>query len=88
MKINEPLQNLMALDPYLKPYSSAIKKRAEKINALEKRLTNGNISLADFASGHEYFGLHLRDDKWVFREWAPNAKAVYLIGEMTRWEED
>lgn len=87
MKTNESWQRLVALDAYLEPYSSVIKKRSEKIRAIEKRLTGGRISLADFASGHEYFGLHFRDNQWIFREWAPNAEALYLIGDMTGWEE-
>jgi len=23
-----------------------------------------------------------KDDQWIFREWAPNATAIYLIGDM------
>jgi 1,4-alpha-glucan branching enzyme len=45
------------------------------------------MSLTEFASGHEYFGLHFRKNEWVFREWAPNATAIYLIGENTKWQE-
>ncbi len=44
------------------------------------------MSLADFASGHEYFGLHFHKNEWIFREWAPNATAIYLIGDMTNWQ--
>mgnify|MGYP006280691431 FL=1 len=84
----ESWQQLVALDSYLEPYAEALRRRAAYISALEDRLTGGNQSLADFASGHEYFGLHLRNNQWVFREWAPNAEAVYLIGDMTGWKED
>ncbi len=45
------------------------------------------MTLADFASGHEYFGLHFQDNQWVFREWAPNADRIFLIGDMTGWQE-
>ena len=33
-------------------------------------------------NNHMYYGLH-KDDKgnWVFREWAPNATKIYLVGE-------
>ena len=44
-------------------------------------------TLRDFASGHEFFGLHFRGNQWVFREWAPNATAVFFIGDMTHWRE-
>ncbi|MEE4605817.1 MAG: alpha-amylase family glycosyl hydrolase, partial [Desulfobacteraceae bacterium] len=46
------------------------------------------MTLADFASGHEYFGLHHRNNQWVFREWAPNAENIFLIGDMTDWQEE
>jgi 1,4-alpha-glucan branching enzyme len=46
------------------------------------------MTLADFASGHEYFGLHHPNNQWVFREWAPNADKIFLIGDMTSWQED
>jgi len=53
----------------------------------EQQLTRGEINISDFAAGHEYFGLHFRENEWVFREWAPNAVSVYLIGDMTDWQE-
>ncbi|MBW2737340.1 MAG: 1,4-alpha-glucan-branching enzyme, partial [Deltaproteobacteria bacterium] len=54
---------------------------------MKKRLTQGKTGLAEFAAGHEYFGLHFSDEEWIFREWAPNANAVYLVGDMTGWLE-
>jgi len=39
------------------------------------------------ARGHEYFGLHYDGRHWIFREWAPHADALTLIGEMTGWRE-
>lgn len=73
-------------DPYLKPYEKTIRTRIQKIRAAEKRLVHEYGSLAAFARGHTYFGLHTHPDGWVFREWAPNAGSVYLIGDMTGWE--
>jgi 1,4-alpha-glucan branching enzyme len=46
------------------------------------------MSLSDFASGHEFFGLHRTGPGWVFREWAPNATAVFLAGPFSEWRED
>ncbi len=82
-RLNRQLEN----DPYLIPYSLYIKRRLELIEQTQQRLTQGRISLADFASGHEYFGLHFQNGKWVFREWAPNATAIYLIGDFSYWKE-
>lgn len=36
---------------------------------------------------HEYFGVHRDTRKYVFRVFAPNAFAVYLISDATGWEE-
>lgn len=44
--------------------------------------------MSDFADGHLYFGLHKTARQWVFREWAPNATAIYLIGGFNNWTED
>lgn len=89
MTIKDYPLKIVQADPYLKPYASIINRRLSKLRKTEERLTQNTGSLADFASGHEYFGLHfdISKKKWVFREWAPNAKAIYLVGEMTNWRE-
>ena len=75
-------------DPSLIKYEPFLKRRIEKIRKTELRLTQNIFSLKDFASGHEFFGLHFLNREWVFREWAPNADAVFLIGTMTDWKEN
>ena len=54
--------------------------------SIENKITGGNLSLSDFATGYLYFGLHRLTDGWVFREWAPNATAIYLIGDFNNWQ--
>ena len=85
--IDLQIKQRLAEDPLLNPYQSAIRRRLRKIEAAEKRLTGGEQSLENFASGHEYYGLRRSDGGWIFREWAPNAAKIYLVGEMTGWEE-
>jgi len=75
---------LIQNDPLLKPFSAQIARRQIRVSAKEKELTQGG-SLSDFATGYMYFGLHRTSTGWVFREWAPNATAVYMIGEFTDW---
>ncbi len=76
----------LADDPLLAPYEAHLRRRVERVAAVRERLTGGRTSLRDFASGHEYFGLHLRGGCWVFREWAPNATAIFLVGEFNAWQ--
>jgi 1,4-alpha-glucan branching enzyme len=77
----------LADDGYLKPYWPALMRRGRQAAALAQRLTGGSQSLADFASGHEYFGLHRDGAGWVFREWAPNATAVCILCDRAGWQE-
>ena len=80
---------LIQNDPWLKPYSDAIEGRYHRTIEKEKTLTcGGKQTLAEFASGYLYFGLHRTEDGWVFREWAPHATAIYLIGTFNGWEKN
>ncbi|MEJ2473456.1 MAG: alpha-amylase family glycosyl hydrolase [Desulfobacterales bacterium] len=81
------MRSLLENDPLLKSYADSIQRRLTRLENTQNRLTGNKISLADCASGHEFFGLHFRENVWIFREWAPNAEAVYLIGDMTEWTE-
>lgn len=76
---------LIKSDPYLKPFESAILGRCNYALQTEQRLTQGT-SLSDFADGYLYFGLHKTADGWVFREWAPNAASICLIGDFNGWK--
>jgi 1,4-alpha-glucan branching enzyme len=77
---------LITDDPWLTPYSEAIEGRYVHAVEKEAELTGGRQTLAGFASGHLYFGLHRMPEGWVLREWAPNATAVYLIGVFNGWQ--
>ena len=74
-------------DPWLEPYSEAIKGRHEDAVRKETELVGKGGNLVDFANAHQYFGLHKTKTGWVFREWAPNATAIYLIGTFNDWKE-
>ena len=68
-------------DMALGPYMPKIKERKQRLAALKKKLAPRG-KLASFACGHEYYGLHhLKDGGWCFRELAPNATAMWLVGD-------
>lgn len=79
------MKKIYETDPYLAPYKEAIEKRHERIlEERDKIALDG--SLADGLNNHLYYGLHRdADGSWVFREWAPNASRIYLIGEFNNW---
>lgn len=75
-------------DIWLEPFSDAINGRHQHvIDKLGELTQGGKQSLSDFATGYMYFGLHRTADGWVFREWAPNATAIYIVGDFNNWNE-
>lgn len=78
---------LVKNDTWLKPYEKVIEERHELVEKKKADLTQkGEMSLSDFATGYLYFGLHKTDNSWIFREWAPNAAEIYLIGTFNDWQ--
>ncbi len=74
-------------DPWLEPYSQIISLRHEAVKKKKEQLAQNTGSLKNFASGHLYYGLLETGNGWVFREWAPNATKIFLLGEFNNWEE-
>ena len=78
---------LVKSDPYLQPYESALQGRYDYAINKEQEITGGK-SLSDWATGYLYFGLHHTNNGWVLHEWAPNATAIYIKGDMNNWSKD
>lgn len=81
------LPKIVRNDPWLEPYGDAILGRNLYARERETVITEGK-SLSDFANGHHYFGLQKTTEGWFFREWAPNATAIYLIGDFNQWKKN
>ena len=75
-------------DPYLKPFEPAVRGRSKRAFDRADELTCGRSTLADWANAHHYFGLHREGRGWVFREWAPKATSMWLVGDFNGWKID
>lgn len=82
----QAIRRLVERDRLLAPYASVLLRRVHRALAMEQQLTQGRVDLTEFASGHEYFGLHFRNDRWVLREWAPHATSIHLKGPFSNWQ--
>ncbi|MDP2336423.1 MAG: alpha amylase C-terminal domain-containing protein [Bacteroidota bacterium] len=80
------LPKLVKSDSYLEPFATIINARLTAAHKMEKEILQGT-SLSDFAQGHHWYGLHRENNQWIIRDWAPNATAIYLIGEFNNWQE-
>ena len=77
-------------DPHLAPYRSAIEGRLAHFEHLRSSFPGG--LQGEISLGHQYFGLNrgVRDGipgLW-YREWAPAASSLSLIGEFNGWDRD
>jgi 1,4-alpha-glucan branching enzyme len=81
--MNKP--KLILTDTWLSPFEPIIKQRMENVRDRMNKMSK-TWFLKDFATGHLFFGLHPAINGWVFREWAPNATEIYLVGDFSAWQ--
>ncbi len=74
-------------DGWLSPYEPEIQARYDRYQATLNWIKEEYGSLKKYASYHNYLGLHYDKNKngWYYREWAPAADALVLIGDFNDW---
>jgi 1,4-alpha-glucan branching enzyme len=74
-------------DPYLKPFASIIRARKERFLKALDEINSEYGSITEYAQLHNYLGFHYQQrlEGLIYREWAPEAKALYLIGDFNNW---
>ncbi|WP_058989556.1 alpha-amylase family glycosyl hydrolase [Anaerococcus rubeinfantis] len=77
---------ILEIDPWIKDYKNDINLRMDEYKKQKARLLKKGEKLKDFANAHEYYGFHKVKTGWIYREWAPNAKGLYLIGDFNNWD--
>lgn len=76
---------MYAVDPQLVPFRAHLDYRWSQYQEMKNNLEKAG-GLEDFALGHKYFGFTVGPTSTVYREWAPAAKAVALIGDFNEWQ--
>lgn len=79
---------ILEIDPWLAPFSNDLKLRMDRYHDVKKALLGEGDSFNEFANAHHYFGFHRENDGWYYREWAPAADALYLIGDFNGWNRE
>ncbi|MCE5284529.1 MAG: alpha amylase C-terminal domain-containing protein [Pelosinus sp.] len=77
--------NILNIDPWLKPYEDDLRLRMNRYTEIKRELLGDGESFSDFANGHHFFGFHQTHKGWYYREWAPAADSLYLIGDFNNW---
>jgi 1,4-alpha-glucan branching enzyme len=80
---------LIETDPWLQPSEPDIIDRYNRFRNRIDHILRDFGSLMNFAEGYKYFGINYDRKRkgWTYREWAPQAKALYLVGDFNNWEQ-
>src|SRR5688500_9985698 len=81
---------LVQLDPWLEPYSDRLRDRYAYYKSVLAQIDETGGLLGPISQGHHYFGFNRgkRDGEagvW-YREWAPMAQRLHLIGDFSGWD--
>ena len=79
------MKKIYETDPWLGPFQGAIDARHARILDMRRHIAGDGL-LKDAVNNHLYYGLHKQaDGSWMFREFAPNANKIFLIGDFNNW---
>ncbi len=73
-------------DAYLEPFKKQITDRYARLVIRRNELAGYGKKLKDSINNHLYYGVHKEGDCWAFREYAPNAVEIFVIGDFNNWK--
>lgn len=85
----ENIPQLVENDPWLTPATDHVINRINRFHLRLNEIENHFGSIAEFADGYKFFGINFSktDNGWYYREWAPEAEALYLTGDFNDWNQ-
>lgn len=80
---------LIEQDPWLEPSEKDVQERYDRYETKLQEIERDFGSLSEIANGYAYFGINYDPKRkgWTYREWAPEANALFLIGDFNNWEQ-
>ena len=84
--------DLIKADLLLKPYTTQLRERFEHYRRFKTEIEKTGGVLGEISRGHQYFGFNRGEHEgetgvW-YREWAPGAHTLALIGDFNGWARD
>ncbi|MBU6121072.1 alpha amylase C-terminal domain-containing protein [Hymenobacter siberiensis] len=79
---------LVKNDAWLAPYEPVLRQRQARLQARLAEIEQYHGSLANYATAHQQLGLNHDAGRrgWVYREWAPGADYLSLVGDFNGWD--
>ncbi|MYF99599.1 1,4-alpha-glucan-branching enzyme [Candidatus Poribacteria bacterium] len=92
MRIQPDGTSLTQLDPLLKPFVPQLRERHSYYQKAKTQIENYGGILGEISLGHKYFGFNrgemLGETGVWYREWAPGAESLSLIGDFNDWNRE
>jgi 1,4-alpha-glucan branching enzyme len=86
-------KNTLALtqdESWLEPFADKIQERTDRFYKAIHEIEQAMGSILEFANFHQYYGVHWEPVRrgWVYREWAPAARQLFLMGDFNWWDRE
>lgn len=75
-------------EPWLEGFEKSVQARIDRFHSAKFHIENEFGSILEFANFHQYYGVHYEPIRkgWTYREWAPAAQQLYLMGDFNNWD--
>ncbi|KAK8839933.1 1,4-alpha-glucan branching enzyme activity protein [Tritrichomonas musculus] len=70
---------------WLGEYKESLTKRHNNFKKVLETINEKYGSIDEFTQSYLFYGLHHRENAIYYKEWAPNAKAIHLVGDFNNW---
>lgn len=83
-----PRKQLVLDDVWLESNEKEIDERYERFKEKLKSIETHHSSLQNFGARHKYLGFNYstKTNKYTYREWAPEAHKLELVGDFNNWD--
>ncbi len=75
-------------DPWLAPYETDIQTRFDYFKSELDRIQSDYGSLLKYSNRHQELGFQKSKNGIIYKEWAPEAQALSLVGDFNNWDEN
>jgi 1,4-alpha-glucan branching enzyme len=76
-------------DPWLEPFRAVVERREHYYGTVKYQLEQAGGLLQNISQGHHYYGITRGENNgengWWYREWAPGAYALFMVGDFNGW---
>lgn len=77
---------ILKTDSLLQRFADKIQARHSYFLKICQKMRGDCVRLSDNLNSHLFYGLHLSENQWILREWAPNATKIYLLCNNNDWQ--